>query len=46
MEDKFQIYSEEILDNCRKGKPCSYGICDECPNILRDIRSNEDNDEE
>ena len=40
-EEKIQAYSEEMLEACRKGKPCEYGICDECPNTLRSI-SNED----
>ena len=37
------IYSEEILEACRNGKPCSYGICDECPNTC--VRSVEDDEE-
>lgn len=28
---------EEILRACREGKPCSYGVCDECPECLRHI---------
>lgn len=24
-------YPEEMLNACLNGKPCSYGICDECP---------------
>lgn len=37
-----ETYSEEILKACREGKACSYGICDECPNI---IGSTEDDEE-
>lgn len=43
-ENVFQAYSEEMLEACRNGKPCSYGICDECPNTLRDIRGDEDDE--
>ena len=25
---------QEMLKACRNGKPCDYGICDECPNTL------------
>lgn len=25
---------QEMLKACRNGKPCSFGICDECPNVL------------
>lgn len=39
-----EMYSEEMLVACQNGKPCSYGICDECPNILGN-RSNRDDDE-
>ena len=35
------IYSEEVLEACRNGKPCSYGICDECPNTLGTSENNE-----
>lgn len=38
-----EAYPEEILIACQNGKPCSYGICDECPNTLG---SNKDDDEE
>ena len=34
-ENRFEAYSEEMLIDCQNGKCCSYGICDECPNILR-----------
>lgn len=27
---------EKILEDCRNGKPCEYGICDECPNTRGD----------
>ena len=30
----------KTLEDCRNGKPCEYGICDECPNI----RGEEDDD--
>lgn len=30
-ENKIEAYSEEMLNECQNGKPCSYGICDECP---------------
>ena len=33
---------EKILEECRNGKPCEYGICDECPNT---IRGGDDDDE-
>ena len=39
------VYSEEVLAACQNGKPCDYGICDECPNILGNIRSDKDDDE-
>lgn len=39
-----EAYSEEMLIACQKGKPCEYGICDECPNTLGNNRS--DNDDE
>lgn len=29
-----KAYPEEMLLACQNGKPCSYGICDECPNVL------------
>ena len=34
-ENRFEAYSEEMLIDCQNGKCCSYGICDECPNTLR-----------
>lgn len=40
-----EAYPEEMLIACQNGKPCSYGICDECPNTLGHSRSNEDDDE-
>jgi hypothetical protein len=33
-----QAYSEEILIACQNGKPCDYGICDECPNTLGSVK--------
>lgn len=41
-----QAYPEEMLIACRKGKPCDYGICDECPNTLKNIRSDKDDEDE
>lgn len=30
---------DEILRQClEKGKACDYGICDECPNILKNCQ--------
>lgn len=37
IEKDVQAYSEEMLLECQNGKPCEYGICDECPNTLRNI---------
>ena len=42
---KNHSYPEEMLLACRKGKPCSYGICDECPNTLGIYRGKEDDQE-
>ena len=42
MENINQAYPEEILIACQDGKPCEYGICDECPNTLNNIRSDDD----
>lgn len=33
-ENKFEAYPEEMLIACQNGKPCNFGICDECPNTL------------
>lgn len=44
-EKIIQSYPEEMLIACQNGKPCSYGICDECPNTLRNVRSDEDDEE-
>lgn len=41
--DKNQAYPEEMLIACQNGKPCSYGICDECPNT-RNGRSDKDDE--
>ena len=41
-KEEIQVYSEEILAACRKGKPCDYGICDECPNIVGNTDNEED----
>lgn len=32
--DNIEAYPEEVLIACQNGKPCDYGICDECPNTL------------
>lgn len=40
-----QAYPEEMLAACRKGKPCDYGICDECPNIVGKVHDDESEDE-
>lgn len=41
-EEKYEAYPEDMLIACQNGQPCSYGICDECPNTLGKVRSNED----
>ena len=28
--------NDKILEDCLNGKPCEYGICDECPNVRGD----------
>ena len=43
-KNKFQAYPEEILIACQNGKPCGYGICDECPNTLGNNGEDEDDD--
>lgn len=40
--EKYQAYLEEVLEDCRNGKPCSYGICDECPLNISSIKDDED----
>lgn len=40
-KDKFEAYPEDMLIACQNGVPCTYGICDECPNTLNN-RSVED----
>lgn len=42
-ENKFEAYPEEMLIACQNGIPCSYGICDECPNMRN---ANDDNNGE
>lgn len=42
-EETNEAYPEEMLIACQNGKPCSYGICDECPNVIGN-RSNKDDD--
>lgn len=44
MEKRIQAYPEEMLLACRKGKPCEYGICDECPNATRGKGDDDDED--
>ena len=41
-----EAYPEEMLIACLNGKPCSYGICDECPITNGYYRSDEDDDEQ
>lgn len=41
IKDIREVYNEEMLIACQNGIPCSYGICDECPNTLEKVRSNE-----
>lgn len=43
---KIEAYPEEILIACQNGKPCSYGICDECPNTIGNIAQYENNEDE
>lgn len=43
-KERVEAYPEEMLIACQNGKPCSYGICDECPNTLGNNRG-EDEDE-
>ena len=47
MKEEIEIikaYPEEMLVACQKGKHCSYGICDECPNILKNVKNDEDDE--
>lgn len=39
-----EAYPEEMLIACQEGKPCDYGVCDECPNTLGRIREDNEND--
>ena len=41
-----EAYPEEMLIACLNGKPCSYGICDECPITQGYYRSDEDDEQE
>ena len=43
-ENKFEAYSEEMLIACQNGKPCAYGICDECPNMLGIAKDSDGNE--
>lgn len=42
MEIKNQAYSEDDLIACQNGTPCSYGICDECPNVIGNSKEDEE----
>lgn len=42
--EKNEAYPEEMLIACQNGTPCSYGICDECPNTKTN-RSDIDDEE-
>lgn len=33
-QEYIEAYPEEMLIACQNGKPCEYGICDECPNTI------------
>lgn len=43
-ETNGEAYPEEMLIACQNGTPCSYGICDECPNTLGKDRRDEENE--
>lgn len=44
---KSEAYPEEMLIACQNGVPCSYGICDECPNMrTTNVKENENEDED
>ena len=38
MNDSIYL-SDKILEECQNGKPCEYGICDECPNTRGDCNA-------
>ena len=42
-KENHEAYSEEMLIACQNGTPCSYGICDECPNVIgiTNVKENE-----
>lgn len=40
-----EAYPAEMLAACLNGKPCSYGICDECPIVLGNNREDENEDD-
>lgn len=42
-QEQIEAYSDEMLTACQNGTPCSFGICDECPNILGNNMEDEDN---
>lgn len=46
-QERIEAYPEEMLIACQNGKPCDYGICDECPNIIgtSNVKENEDENE-
>lgn len=41
-KEYIEIYHNEMLIACQNGKSCSYGICDECQNILGNSGNNYD----
>ena len=43
-QENIEAYPEEMLIACQNGKPCSYGICDECPNTLGYNREDKEDD--
>ena len=43
-EEITKAYPEEMLAACEKGKRWSYGMCDECPNILKNVKNDEDDE--
>ena len=43
VEDAPLVYpGEEELIACQNGIPCAYGICDECPNVLRNVKEEDE----
>ena len=35
-EEIGKAYPEEVLTACENGKPCNFGICDECPLTMKE----------